>query len=283
MNEMSTKGQFTLAAFQLAPSPTLKPTIATIESLISSVTSDTKPDCIVLPEYTFGTLREWKDSKQDSDKQLAQIQTAISALCRRRKVSIVAGSVPTETRDKRWRNRSYLFAADGSMVGSYDKQHPFRSEKLMGLEAGNQTPTFEASGLRVAVLICSDLWFPGLMRQVASKVDFVAVPTMTTVLNKDHTSYGRWTWHTLVEIRAKENVVPIVSADQLTREYLPGVYTCGASCVADPSCRFTANEGPYSQALRVATQEQPTAVVSTISTEAVRAYREYRRDIGLFE
>lgn len=280
---MSSKEQFTLAAFQLAPAATLKSTITTIESLISSIASQAKPDCIVLPEYAFGTLRDWQDPKQDAHKQLAQMQTAIGGLCRRHKVTIVAGSVPTQTPEKRWRNRSYLFAADGSMAGSYDKQHPFRSERFMGLEPGNQTPTFEVSGLRLAVLICSDLWFPDVIRQVAPKVDFVAVPTMTTVLSKEHTSYGRWTWHTLVEIRAKENVVPIVSADQLTREYLPGVYTCGASCVADPSYRFTADEGPYSQALRVATQERVTVVVSTISKETVRAYREYRRDIVLFE
>lgn len=280
---MSSKEQFTLAAFQLAPATTLKPTITTIEELISSLEPQAKPDCIVLPEYTFGTLRDWKDPKQDGDKQLAQIRKSIGELCRRHKVAMVAGSVPTQTPEKRWRNRSHIFAADGSITGNYDKQHPFRSEKFMGLEPGNQTPTFEVSGLRLAVLICSDLWFPDIIHQAAPKVDFVAVPTMTTVLNKDHTAYGRWTWHTLVEIRAKENVVPIVSADQLAREYLPGVFTCGASCIADPSYRFTTDEGPYSQALRVATQERATAVVSTISKEAIGAYREYRRDIGLFE
>jgi predicted amidohydrolase len=280
---MSSKEQFTLAALQLAPAVETKSTVTVIESLIASIAATTKPNCIVLPEYAFGTLRDWNDPKHDADRELKRIQTALGALCRRQKVNMVAGSVPTQTPEKRWRNRSHLFAADGSIVGSYDKQHPFRSEKLVGLEPGDRTPTFEVSGLRLAILICSDLWFPDIIRHVAPKVDFVAVPTMTTVLNKDHTSYGRWTWHTLVEIRAKENVVPIVSADQLTREYLPGVYTCGASCVADPSYRFTADEGPHSQALRVATQDKPTAVITTISKEAIRAYREYRRDIGLFE
>jgi predicted amidohydrolase len=280
---VSSKDQFTLAAFQLAPAATLKSTLTTIELLTSSVTSQTKPDCIVLPEYAFGALRDWTNPNQDAKKALAQIQRAIGTLCRRHRVAMVAGSVPTQTPEKRWRNRSYLFAADGSMAGTYDKQHPFRSERFMGLEPGNETPTFEVSKLHLAVLICSDLWFPDLIHQVVPKVDFVAVPTMTTVLNKNQTYYGRWTWHTLVEIRAKENVVPIVSADQLTREYLPGVYTCGASCIADPSYRFTADEGPYSQALRVVTQESATAVVSTISKEAIRAYREYRRGIGLFE
>jgi predicted amidohydrolase len=278
---MSSKEQFTLAAFQLAPAATVKSTVAAIESLMSSVAFPAKPDCIVLPEYAFGTLRDWQEAKQDADKQRAQMQTAIGRLCRHYRVTMVAGSVPTQMSEKRWRNRSYLFATDGSVAGTYDKQHPFRSERFMGLEPGEQTPTFDVSGLRLAILICSDLWFPELIHHIAQKVDFVAVPTMTTVLNKVHTSYGRWTWHALVEIRAKENVVPIVSADQATRECLPGVYTCAASCVADPSYRFTADEGPHSQALRVASQEQATAVVSTVSKEAISAYREYRREVGL--
>jgi predicted amidohydrolase len=280
---MSSKEQFTLAAFQLAPAGTVKSTVAEIESLMSSVLSGAKPDCIVLPEYAFGTLRDWQETKRDADTQRVQMQTAIGRLCRRYGVTMIAGSMPTQTPEKRWRNRSYLFAADGSVVGSYDKHHPFRTERFMGLEPGEQTPTFEVSELRLAILICSDLWFPELVRQVARKVDIVAVPTMTTVLDRVHTVYGRWTWHTLVETRAKENVVPIVSADQVTRECLPGVYTCGASCIADPSYRFTADEGPYSQALRVASQDQATAVVSTVAKEAISAYREYRRDVGLFQ
>jgi predicted amidohydrolase len=278
---MSSKKQLTLAAVQLAPAATVKATIAAIESLMSSIRSTARPDCVVLPEYAFGTLRDWQEAKLNANKQRAQMQTAIGGLCRRYHTTIVAGTVPTQTPENHWRNRSYLFAVDGSVVGSYDKQHPFRSERFMGLEPGEQTPTFCVAGLRLAILICSDLWFPELIRQVAQKVDFVAVPTMTTVLDEVQTSYGRWTWQALVETRAKENVVPIVSADQAIRECLPGVYTCGATCVADPSYRFTADEGPHSQALRVAGKEQATAVVSTISKETVSAYREYRRDVGL--
>ena len=279
---MNSKGHLTLAALQFTPSPSLTETITDIGKLVSHLISQGyTPDCIVLPEYAFGTLRNWKE--EGWEEQLLQVKKAISSLCQEYHVPIVAGSVPYKTRRNRWRNRSYLFSSDGRVIGVYDKQRPFRTEILMGLEPGKRTPIFKLAHLRLAILLCSDLWFPGLVRQASKDADFIAVPAMTTVLNQRHIAYGRWAWHSLVVVRSKENAIPIVSADHAVGVYTSGIYTCGASCIADPSHRFDDEEGPHTQALKVADPKSQAAIVSTISQESIEEYKAYRRRVGLLK
>jgi predicted amidohydrolase len=241
------------------------------------------PDCVVLPEYAFGTFREWISTKQDSDQITAQIQSSISKLAQQYKVAVVAGSVPHKTDTKQWRNRSFVFSSAGEILGSYDKQHPFRVEKRLGLEPGTGLPTFKIDNLQMGVLICSDLWFHDLPSLLTPKADFLAVPTMTTVLDSQQIKYGQWAWRSLVLVRSKEYTIPIVSTDQASREYAPGVFTCGGSCISDPSFRFSNIEGPNTQALRITPHEKASCITSEISLKAVKEYTAYRREVGLRE
>ena len=274
----------TLVALQIVPAPNPTDTFLQIKESLNQIQSqDETPDCVVLPEYAFGTFREWAATKQESDQLTKRIHDSISHLAQECKIPIVAGTVPYQTEKHKWRNRSYLFSSNGEILGSYDKQHPFRAEKRLGLEAGTQTPTFKIRNFRVGILICSDLWFHDLVAQITSEVDFLAVPTMTTVLDSEQIQYGQWAWQSLIAVRAKEYTIPIVSADQASREYAPGVFTCGGSCIADPSYRFRNNEGPASQALKIASTNAAAVVVSRISLRSIREYKAYRQDVGLRE
>lgn len=279
---MSPQEHLKLAALQIEPSSHLSEIFLQISKLIKQAkTEQNSFDCVVLPEYTFGTLREWPVIKSGSDSRIEQIHNAVGEIAKQNKVAIVAGSVPYQTKKKQWRNRSFILSASGDILGAYDKQHPFRAEKLLGLEPGTQTPIFYLGSLRVGVLICSDLWYHQLVAEVASKVDFLAVPTMTTVLDSEHIHYGHWAWQSLVGVRAKEYTIPIISADQAFQEYAPGVFTCGGSCIADPSHRFTNNDQPESQALRTTLDRNASFVTSSISLNAIREYTRYRRNVGL--
>jgi predicted amidohydrolase len=281
---MSSNETLTLVALQIEASTNLSDTLLQIQALLDQArTTHDTIDCAVLPEYAFGTFREWASAKQDGDHLTASIQTAIGQLAQQNRVAIVAGSMPYQTEKKAWRNRSFIFSKSGELVGSYDKQHPFRVEKQLGLEPGTQCLTLKLDRYNMAVLICSDLWYHDLLTQVVSTIDFLVVPTMTTVLNSQHIRYGQWAWQSLVGVRSKEYTIPIVSADQAAREYAPGVYTCGGSCVADPSYRFSNNEGSITQALRIPSNEKSTYITSTIDLQAVRKYAAYRRDVGLRE
>ena len=281
---MSKNNSLTLAALQIEPAPNPTDTFLQIKESLNQIQSqNVTPDCIVLPEYAFGTFREWAATKQESDQFTKRIHHSISHLAQEYKIPIVAGTIPFQTEKNKWRNRSYMFSSNGEILGSYDKWHPFRAEKRLGLEAGTQTPTFNIRNFRLAILICSDLWFHDLVSQIAAEVDFLAVPTMTTVLDSEKIQYGQWAWQSLIAVRAKEYTLPIVSADQASREYAPGVFTCGGSCIADPSYRFQNNEGPTSQALKIAPTISTAVVVSQISLKSIHEYKAYRQDVGLRE
>jgi predicted amidohydrolase len=279
---MSQNDTLTLAALQINPAPNPTDTFLQTKQLLDTLQSQIDSiDCVVLPEYAFGTFREWATSKKESDEMTNQIQESLSSLAKEYQVPLIGGSIPIQTEKNQWRNRSYAFSPTGKNLGTYDKHHPFRAERLLGLEPGTETPIFRFRNLRMATLICSDLWFHDLVSQVATKVDFLAVPTMTTVLDSDHIRYGQWTWQSLVAVRAKEYTIPIVSADQASREYAPGVFTCGGTCIADPSYRFREVEGPSTQALKVASTRSTTVVTSIISLKAIQKYTAYRREVGL--
>jgi predicted amidohydrolase len=281
---MSSDDTLSLAALQIEPSENLTDTLMQIQHLTEQVLAEcSQIDCLVLPEYAFGTFREWSTSKHENHQLIQHVYNDMSDLARKYKIPIIAGSLPYRTEENQWRNRSFLFASTGELIGSYDKQHPFRAEKRLGLEPGIHTPVFCIQDTKIAILICSDLWFHHHLSVIAEKTDFIAVPAMTTVLNRDHVTYGRWAWHSLVAVRAKEYTIPIVSADQAFREYAPGVFTCGGSCIADPSYRFTEREGPNTQALRIADNTASTFVISKVSIKAIREYKQYRREVGLRE
>ncbi len=247
------------------------------------ISQEFTPDCVVLPEYCFGSVPEWRLAGVKGEDYYLQVWEQVSRLCHKHRVAIVAGSIPFKTPEGKWRNRSYLFSSRGKVIGEYDKQRPFRMEKKLGLEPGNRTPIFEHNQFNIAILVCADLWDARIVNQVAREVDFLAVPTMTTVLDEELIGYGRWAWQSLVAVRSKEFTVPIVSADQAIRSPVSGTFTCGASCIADPAHRFSTGENPSKQALKVAQPTSRTALVSTISAKKLEAYRSYRRDVGLLD
>ena len=279
---MGSRDTLTLVALQIKPTENLTETCLQIQNLMEQVLAETATiDCLVLPEYAFGTFREWSTNKNENHQLIEFVHDTMSDLAKTHNLAVVAGSVPYWTKETQWRNRSFLIAPSGKIMGSYDKQHPFRAEKRLGLEPGTDTPVFHIQDTHLAILICSDLWYHDLLTLIAEKSDFIAVPTMTTVLNREHIPYGLWTWQSLVAVRAKEYTIPIVSADQAVREYAPGVFTCGGSCIADPSYRFTGREGPYSQALKIAASSNSNYIISQLSRSALDEYTQYRREVGL--
>ncbi|MFW9934610.1 MAG: hypothetical protein ACFFDU_03640, partial [Candidatus Thorarchaeota archaeon] len=61
------------------------------------------------------------------------------------------------------------------------------------------------------------------------------------------------------------------------------IYTCGSSCIADPSYRFSNNEGFHTQTLRITPNEHGGLVMSKIGLKAIKEYSAYRREVGLRE
>ena len=125
------------------------------------------PDVLVLPE-TWNTGFFPKENLEnlccnDGDT----VKHHIGVLAKNYKVNIVAGSV-SNLRDGKVYNTAMVFNRDGKCVASYDKTHLFTP---MGEDDyytyGDHLSSFTLDGVRCGIIICYDLRFPELTRNLA--------------------------------------------------------------------------------------------------------------------
>ncbi|MFX1254916.1 MAG: carbon-nitrogen hydrolase family protein [Promethearchaeota archaeon] len=203
-------------------------------------------------------------------------------LAQKHSVNIIGGSIETLNENEQRVNRCFIINRNGKVVGTYDKQKTLFFERMREVKRGRDPTILNLDGLRFAVEICADLWFPELSRTLIEKeVDALFVPAMTTVISKDHTDYGRWLWHNLAVTRARENIIPLIVSDHALAYYEGYYATCGASCIVDPSVRFTNAEGFSFQAFKSLSQGEKGRIISTITLTKIQAYRDYRKEMGL--
>src|SRR3954462_14418472 len=142
---------------------------------------------------------------------------AYRELARELKIYLHVGSLALRATPERAVNRSFLIAADGGILASYDKIHMFDIELDGGesyRESANYQPgeTAVISDLpwgRIGLTICYDVRFPALYRALAeSGAAFITVPSAFTVRT------GEAHWHTLLRARAIENGCFVFAAAQ---------------------------------------------------------------------
>lgn len=143
----------------------------------------------VLPEYLSLELAATFDAQIRADllASLAATQeyhtrwmALFSEEARRTGMHIVAGSFLLDTGLARYRNRSYLFAPDGSHVWQ-DKLQLTGFEKQAGvIEPGDALKVFDVGGIRAATAICYDSEFPLPVRaQCEAGAQLLLVPSCT--------------------------------------------------------------------------------------------------------
>jgi predicted amidohydrolase len=242
---------------------------AAIRDQIGDLVATEPIDLIVLPEAFDGAPPELVPSSS-----AARIQTFLAELAGSTRTTIVGGSVAYRRADNRIVNACFIADRTGRIAGEYLKQRLFAAE-LSTRSAGKTGGCFEVDGMRVGVLICSDLWYPELAREFLDHVDVVCVPAKTTVPGTDYVQYARTLWLSLALTRAMENAVPVAVSDWCEGSHATG-YTSGASSVNDPSGR--PDTARVQQCLP---DGRPGAVIARIDLDAVRRIRQYRREVGL--
>ena len=228
---------------------------------------------ITLPEYAFGNRKYY------SEEKLFKLKSELASFTQQHECYLITGSY-AHPQDNTWFNRSLIFDPHGTNQYYYDKTHPFNFEKKNGVSPGLNRNVFTINNLKVKLLICSDLWFPEEIRSLQDeKIDLILVPAMAVVRNQSLVNYGQTLWHSLALTRSKENVIPLVVSDWAIQPVRDS-YTCGASCIIDPSVRWqNAIEEPKS--FNKFTTKTEGALVSIISRNAVLEYQAYRREVGL--
>jgi predicted amidohydrolase len=226
-------------------------------------------DLVVLPECFNGTTLD------DYEPQAARdARGFVPVLARSASAYVVGGSIEYRDADGRGFNACLIADRNGELIGEYHKQRPFALEQDR-ITPGKELFDFSLDGVRVGVLICADLWDAQLARELAGRVDLLAVPAHTGVPSVKNIEYARLLWHNLALTRAMENGVAVVVSDWCEGRF-GSHYTAGGASIVDPGCR------PDAKALQKCfPRGEPGTLAATIDLQRLRAYREYRRAVGL--
>jgi 5-aminopentanamidase len=136
-------------------------------------------DIVVLPElawtgYAFGSIAEAADRAEDANGPNARRLRELSAEFG---IVLIFGFVERNPDSSRPYNSAVLIDR-GEVLAVYRKTHLWDREKLI-FEAGSQpAPVITTSAGRIALMICYDLEFPEMARDVALRgAQLIAVPS----------------------------------------------------------------------------------------------------------
>ncbi|MFO0973375.1 MAG: carbon-nitrogen hydrolase family protein [Phycisphaerae bacterium] len=229
-------------------------------------------DLAVLPEAVDGQPPALAEHSAESSR------LRLSALARATRVALVAGSVGWLDPPARRRNVAFCFDAAGCEVGRYAKRVPFGREQGK-IVPGTEPGLFELCGLRVGVLICSDLWRPELARACLHRADLLCVPARSGVGAETHVPYARELWRARALTRAIENAMPVLVADwPAARHDFRGAshWTAGGSSLVNPAAR-----PDVARLQQTLPDGRPGALRAAIDLDAVAEFARYRESVGL--
>lgn len=127
-------------------------------------------------------------------------------------VVVVVGGLKNSTRDGVF-NSALVIDRTGEIIGRYDKIHLFdaniggQSFEASSVEqAGGAPALIDVDGVRLGLIICYDVRFPELSRELAAAgAEVLLVPAAFV------SSTGEAHWHTLLRARAIENLAYVVA------------------------------------------------------------------------
>jgi predicted amidohydrolase len=232
---------------------------------------DSNPDVILFPEY-WNSLRSLELVVSLKETTLAFLRE----IAVKKGAFIIAAQLEEE--DGKVFNRCYVLDSNGNHIGYYDKHHPFGYERERGIHAGTSEYFFRIYGCKVSCRICSDLWhgkeFQTLIEQ---GVDLLFVPALTIITDRQHVKYGREIWHFLSTIRAKEGCMAVCVSDSAAGKLIGNYFTAGASCIVDPSLRYTNSKSLSTTLLTAVAGGKEGYCIKEISLKSIKQYRNYRK------
>lgn len=192
---------------------------------IEKVYTAHQPDVIVLPEL-WTTGYDLTRLHEIADVDGKDTITTISALAKKYRVNIVAGSVAKKTKDG-ITNTMYIFDRAGAVVGEYSKLHLF---KLMDehhyLLPGDSKGLFTIEGVSSAGVICYDIRFPEWIRAHTTQgAEVVYVVAEWPLPRLSH-------WRALLISRAIENQCYIIAVNRSGKD--PANEFAGHSMIISP-------------------------------------------------
>lgn len=215
------------------------------------------------------------------DRGEEKVESALSFLAELAKkfhINLVGGSFHRwESETNVHCNICYIFNREGDVIGSYRKRKPFDREIKYGVAAGDAPGIFDIEGFQVGILICADLWYPELCRELIDSVDILCVPAESVVRERKYRDYGRGLWHALALTRSQENSIMTVVADHSVSDNTP--FTSGGASITDPSRSI---DTPGLELIHQTVPEgAPGYLTAEYDRRRMRLFRRYRRQRGL--
>ncbi|HXC52110.1 MAG TPA: carbon-nitrogen hydrolase family protein [Candidatus Limnocylindrales bacterium] len=226
---------------------------------------------VALPEV-FSWRGKPEQSRHEAESIPGQTTDAMSALARRLRIHLIAGSIlesiafPAGAGGLPF-NTATLFGPDGSLVAAYRKIHLFdvdlpgrvtvKESELR--RAGDEVVCVQTELGRIGLAVCYDLRFPELFRKLADAgAEVIAMPSAFTKPT------GQAHWEPLLRARAIENQCFVVAPNQYGVS-THGFEDYGNSLIVDPWGQVVAR-GPDNEAA-VVTATLDAAVLERVRRE----------------
>jgi predicted amidohydrolase len=201
---------------------------------------------VLTPEYALmldGSGRVMRERALDPEG--GPPLRALQELARELGIWLLIGSLTVRTEEERMANRSYLIAADGALIATYDKIHMFDVtlpdgrviRESSAYRPGDRAVIAQTPWGKIGLTVCYDLRFPVLFRTLAQ-----AGALFVTVPSSFQRQTGRHHWHPLLRARAIENEC-FVLAPAMCGDHPGNRQTYGHSLIVDPWGEILAEAG----------------------------------------
>jgi predicted amidohydrolase len=198
--------------------------------IVEALETNKNIDVIALPETFYQSLTNKIEGEELGEKPNGEYEIFFKELAKEFNINIIGGSYLVKEGNKS-KNKCLVINREGEIVGEYSKIHLFDSFGMKEsdyMEYGDHIGVFELDCAKVGVIICYDIRFPELSRNLALKgIDILFIPAAFYLPRLDQ-------WELLIKSTAIHCVSHVCAINQFGKTKEPWVGFFGRSMLVDP-------------------------------------------------
>jgi predicted amidohydrolase len=207
-------------------------------------------DIVCFPEVWMGAVIL-------EDSELRVILEEFSAVAKQKQFTVLTGGLLVKHNEYIY-DICHIIDKDRGFIGEQRKIFPSGAvgERYL-LSGGDELVAFTCAGVKCGVLVCVDLFYPELARELAlADVEVIFNPANIPEQRND-------LWHRLVRIRGAENTVFTAYVNNTNTHYMDGRPVRGQSLVSGPSSEIVSS-----------TEEKPDILATNLDMAMITKQRQ---------